>query len=284
MELTTFQTLAKPCADWVSEMTERKRGLVRCQVQYAMIRTVLADDEVLARQKLRQLLKEIEDVDIVGECSTAYETVELVKLVSPELLFLDICMPDMDGFDALNALSSNKHGALPQIVFVTANDQWAVRAFEFHALDYLLKPFTIERLSAAVQRARERLALKDAVGCGDLQNSGQGLYTTRMVFKSRGRVLFLSIEDIRWFEAEENYVRIHTAGESHLLRETIGHLESRLDPRSFIRIHRSSIVNLQYVKEVKREANGDASVVLTGGEKIALSRSYRSRIQRLVKV
>jgi two-component system LytT family response regulator len=109
---------------------------------------------VLARQKLRQLLKEIADVDIVGECSTARETVELVKLVSPELLFLDICMPDMDGFDALNALSSNKHDVLPQIVFVTANDQWAVRAFEFHALDYLLKPFTTERLTAAVQRAR----------------------------------------------------------------------------------------------------------------------------------
>jgi two-component system LytT family response regulator len=249
-----------------------------------MIRTVLADDEVLARQKLRQLLKEIGDVDIVGECSTARETVELVKLVSPELLFLDICMPDMDGFDALNALSSNKNGALPQIVFVTANDQWAVRAFEFHALDYLLKPFTIERLSAAVQRARERLASNDVAGGGDLLDSGQELYTTRMVFKSRGRVLFLSIEDIRWFEAEENYVRIHTASESHLLRETIGRLESRLDPRSFIRIHRSSIVNLQYVKEVKREANGDATVVLTGGEKIALSRSYRSRIQRLVKV
>ena len=109
---------------------------------------------MLARQKLRQLLKEIADVDIVGECSTARETVELVKLVSPELLFLDICMPDMDGFDALNALSSNKHDVLPQIVFVTANDQWAVRAFEFHALDYLLKPFTTERLTAAVQRAR----------------------------------------------------------------------------------------------------------------------------------
>jgi two-component system LytT family response regulator len=249
-----------------------------------MIRTVLADDEVLARQKLRQLLKEIEDVDIVGECSTACETVELVRLVSPELLFLDICMPDMDGFDVLNALSSNRHGTLPQIVFVTANDRWAVRAFEFHALDYLLKPFTTERLSATVQRARERLASNGVAGVADLLNSGQEHYTTRMVFKSRGRVLFLSIEDIRWFEAEENYVRIHTASESHLLRETIGRLESRLDPRSFIRIHRSSIVNLQYVKEVKREVNGDAAVVLTGGEKIALSRSYRSRIQRLVKI
>ena len=249
-----------------------------------MIRTVLADDEVLARQKLRQLLKEIEDVDIVGECTTARETVELVKLVSPELLFLDICMPDMDGFDALNAISSNKSRNLPQIVFVTANDRWAVRAFEVHALDYMLKPFTSERLSAAVQRARERLVSIKAFDSNDLQESNLERYTTRMVFKSRGRVLFLSIEDIRWVEAEENYVRIHTANESHLLREAIGHLESRLDPRAFIRIHRSSIVNLHYVKEVRHEANGDANVVLLSGEKIPLSRSYRSRIQRLVKV
>jgi len=248
-----------------------------------MIRTVLADDEVLARQKLRQLLKEVEDVDIVGECATARETVELVKLVSPELLFLDISMPDMDGFDALNAISSNKSRCLPQIVFVTANDRWAVRAFEVHALDYLLKPFTTERLSAAVQRARERLASIKTFGSSDLQESGHERYTTRMVFKSRGRVLFLSIEDIRWVEAEENYVRIHTANESHLLREAIGHLESRLDPRTFIRIHRSSIVNLQYVREVKRDPNGDATVVLIGGEKISLSRSYRSRFQRLGK-
>jgi two-component system, LytTR family, response regulator len=249
-----------------------------------MIRTVLADDEVLARQKLRQLLMNIEDVDIVGECATARETVELVRLVSPELLFLDICMPDMDGFDALNALSTNKRGGLPQIVFVTANDRWAVRAFEFHAIDYLLKPFTIDRLRAAVQRARERLTSSNPVDCGDLQNAEQEHYTTRMVFKSRGRVLFLSIDDIRWVAAEENYVRIHTANESHLLRETIGRLESRLDPRSFIRIHRSSIVNLQYVREVKHEANGDSNVVLMSGEKISLSRSYRSRIQRLIKV
>lgn len=249
-----------------------------------MIRTVLADDEALARQKLRQLLKEIEDVDIVGECATACETVELVRLVSPELLFLDISMPGMDGFDVINALSSDPAGRLPQIVFVTANDRWAVRAFEFHALDYLLKPFTIERLNSAVQRARERLASDKIAGHGAMQNLGQEQYTTRMVFKSRGRVLFLSIGDICWIEAEENYVRIHTANESHLLRETIGRLESRLDPRSFLRVHRSAIVNLQFVKEVKNEADGDANVVLISGEKIPLSRSYRSRIQKLVKI
>ena len=248
-----------------------------------MIRTVLADDEVLARQKLRQLLKGFEDVDVIGECATAGEAIELVKLASPELLFLDICMPDMDGFDAVNALSSNPNGRLPHIVFVTANERWAVRAFECRALDYLLKPFTVERLQAAVQRARDQLVSNKAVG-GSTRNSEREHYTTRMVFKSRGRILFLSVEDIRWIEAEENYVRIHTGDEAHLLRETISRLECRLDPRFFLRVHRSFIVNLHYVKEVKNETDGDANVVLMSGEKIPMSRSYRSRFHRLAKI
>ena len=248
-----------------------------------MIRTVLADDEVLARQKIRQLLKEISDVEIVGECATARETIDLVRLTYPDLLFLDVCMPDMDGFDAVSAFSSSPSGKLPHIVFVTANDKWAVRAFEFHALDYLLKPFTAERLQAAVQRARDRLVSNNNQVDGRMADRGSERYTTRMVFKSRGRILFLSVDDIRWIEAEENYVRLHASDQSHLLRETIGRLERRLDPQSFLRVHRSSIVNLHYVREVKNEADGDASVLLTGGERIAMSRSYRSRIQRLIK-
>jgi two-component system LytT family response regulator len=249
-----------------------------------MIRTVLADDEVLARQKLRQLLKEDLDVDIVGECGTASETVDLVRLTHPDLLFLDVCMPDMDGFDAVSVLSSTSAGKLPHIVFVTANDKWAVRAFECHALDYLLKPFTAERLQAAIQCVRDRIASNEKQ-VGDIKsNSASERYTTRMVFKSRGRILFLSVNDIRWIEAEENYVRLHTSDQSHLLRESISKLERRLDPQSFLRIHRSSIVNLHYVKEVKNEANGDASVMLINGETIAMSRSYRSRIQKLMEV
>src|ERR1700739_2969746 len=249
-----------------------------------MIRTVLADDEVLARQKLRQMLKGFEDVDVVGECASASEAIELVKLASPELLFLDICMPDMDGFDAVNAISSNPDVTLPYIVFVTANERWAVRAFEFRALDYLLKPFTVERLRAAVQRARDQLVSKKAVGSSSTLNSEREQYTTRMVFKSRGRILFLSVEDIRWIAAEENYVRIHTGGESHLLRETISRLECRLDPRFFLRVHRSYIVNLHCLKEVNKEADGDHNVVLMRGEKISMSRSYRPRFQSLVKI
>lgn len=247
-----------------------------------MIRTVLADDEVLSRQKLRELLKGIDGVEIVGESASASETIELVKLVAPDLLFLDICMPDMDGFDVVEALGPDPNGKRPQVIFVTANDRYAVRAFEIHAIDYLLKPFTVERLRTAVKRASERMSVKSPTD-GINENTEHRGYTKRMVFKSRGRILFLPVEEIRFISAEENYVRICTGNESHLLREAIGRLESRLDPLTFLRVHRSFIVNLHYVKEVRNEADGDATVVLVGGEEIAMSRTYRSKIQKLIK-
>ncbi|HEY1576349.1 MAG TPA: LytTR family DNA-binding domain-containing protein [Terracidiphilus sp.] len=250
-----------------------------------MIRTVLADDEVLARQKLRLLLKEKEDVEIVGECATAAETIELVKLTKPDMLFLDIRMSDLDGFDVINALSSDDEFALPYIIFVTANDKFAVRAFEIQAVDYLLKPFAPERLYAAIDRVRERLNSSGEVQePSEKKAQQQDRYSNRMVFKSRGRILFLSIDEIRWIEAQENYVRICTGKDSHLLRETIGSLESRLDPKSFLRVHRSAIVNLQHVKEVKNEPDGDALIVLKSGEQVPMSRTYRSRIQKLLGV
>jgi two-component system, LytTR family, response regulator len=248
-----------------------------------MIRTVLADDEVLARQKLRQLLREDQDIEIVGECATASETIQLVSAASPELLFLDIRMPDMDGFDVVGALSTRQDLSMPQIIFTTAYDQYAVRAFEIHAIDYLLKPFTSERLRSAVEHARERMAGSEQSNGVDPAYSKNGnTYTTRIVFKSRGRILFLPVSEIRWIGAEENYVRICTGAESHLLRETMAHLERRLDPHVFLRVHRSSIVNLQHVKEVRSESDGEATVVLVSGEKVAMSRGYRSRIQSLI--
>ena len=249
-----------------------------------MIRSVLADDEVLARQKLRQLLKEIDDIEIVGECATASETIELVRLTEPELIFLDIRMSDMNGFDVLERLSTDPNRPLPHVIFVTANDRYAVRAFEIHAIDYLLKPFTPVRLQAAVQRVRERLATGESGQNGTAKKQQPEPYTTRMVFKSRGRILFLSVDDIRWIEAQENYVRICTGKDSHLLRETIGSLENRLDPNAFLRVHRSAIVNLHHVKEVKNESDGDATVVLKSGERVPMSRSYRSKIQKLLKL
>jgi two-component system LytT family response regulator len=191
-------------------------------------------------------------------------------------------MPDMDGFDVIGALSACQPTPLPHIIFTTAADQYAVRAFEIHAVDYLLKPFTQERLRSAVQRVRERIRSKFATSDDLTSEPTLESYASRIVFKSRGRILFLSVDDIRWIAAEENYVRICTVGESHLLRETMTSLESRLNPEMFLRVHRSAIVNLQYVREVKNESDGDATVILTSGEKIALSRSYRSSINRLL--
>ncbi len=248
-----------------------------------MIHTVLADDEVLARQKLRQLLRDEPDVDIVGEGASASETIELVRAAGPDLLFLDIRMPGMDGFDVVGALSSITDKPLPRIVFTTAYDQYAVRAFEIHAVDYLLKPFTTERLRTAVQRVRDQFsAPEQTTGQSNGKSRHESPYTTRIVFKSRGRILFLPVADIRWIGAEENYVRICTEKETHLLRETMAHLEVRLDPQVFLRVHRSSIVNLHYVKEVRTEPTGDFSVLLVNGQKVPMSRSYRSRVSELL--
>ena len=241
-----------------------------------MIQAVLADDEVLARQKLRQLLRDEPDIEIVGECSSAHETVELIRLTRPALLFLDIRMPDMDGFDVVGAIQSEEI-PMPAVVFTTAYDQYALRAFEVHAVDYLLKPFTAVRLSSAIQRVRERLSGADSA----MRGGGKGRdseYTNRIVFKSRGRILFLPVSEIRWIGAEENYVRLCTERETHLLRETVAHLEERLDPQQFMRVHRSFIVNLHYVKEVRTEHDGESSVMMLDGQKIAMSRSYKSRI------
>ena len=244
-----------------------------------MIPTVLADDEVLARQKLRQLLRDEPEIDVVGEGMTATETIDLVRVTKPQLLFLDIQMPGMDGFDLAAELCSNKTVPPPHIIFTTAHDQYALRAFEIHAVDYLLKPFTRERLSSAVERARKEILLASQT----VENNGTAAkngshYTNRIVFKSRGRIVFLPVSDIRWIGAEENYVRISTQGETHLLRETMAHLEEKLNPEMFLRIHRSSIVNLQHVKEVRTETDGEYAVVLVNGEKLAMSRGYRSRI------
>ena len=248
-----------------------------------MIHTVLADDEVLARQKLRQLLRDEPEIDVVGEGMTAAETIDLVRATKPQLLFLDIQMPGMDGFDIATELCSGKTVPTPHIIFTTAHDQYALRAFEIHAVDYLLKPFTRERLSSAVEHARREILLADQQPAtnGTAGRSGSR-YTTRIVFKSRGRILFLSVSDIRWIGAEENYVRICTEGETHLLRETMSRLEERLDPQMFLRVHRSAIVNLQYLKEVRTEPNGEFTVVMVNGQKVAMSRSYHARISELL--
>ncbi|HKR26053.1 MAG TPA: LytTR family DNA-binding domain-containing protein [Acidobacteriaceae bacterium] len=258
------------------------------------MRAVLADGELPARQRLREVLHEIGDVEVLGECASVHETIQLAKLTDPDLLFLDICMRDRDGVGMLDAVSAIPRVKRPQLVFVTASDRFAVRAFEIHAADYVLKPYTVERLRAAVRRVRERQA------SGSRENGGRALngarsasrgigqkptekYASRLVFKSRGRIVFVPINEIRWIAAEENYVRICTASETHLLRETMGRLEDRLDPRLFLRVHRSAMVNLQCVREVKDEPDGETAVVLKSGERIPMSRSYRTRLRQSLK-
>jgi two-component system LytT family response regulator len=245
-----------------------------------MIQAVVADDELLARQKLRQLLRDEPEVDVIGESATAAETIELVRVAQPDLLFLDIRMPGMDGFDVIGALSSEPGVTMPRIIFTTAYDSYALRAFEIHAVDYLLKPFTFERLHSAVENARHQLlGARQTQEREDEVKPNGDRYTQRIVFKSRGRILFLAVSEIRWIGAEENYVRICTQSETHLLRETMSRLEERLDPQMFLRVHRSSIVNLQFVKEVRTDADGECMVILVNGQKVAMSRSYRARIQ-----
>jgi len=243
-----------------------------------MIQAVLADDEVLARQKLRQLLRSDSELTIVGECSTAGETIEVVRATKPDLLFLDIQMPGMDGFDIISAISSDEGLPTPCVIFTTAFDQYALKAFDIHAVDYLLKPFTGERLASSVDRARKQILLNRQPIKNDAVGATKNPYVNRLVFKSRGRIIFLPVSDIRHISAEENYVRICAQSETHLLRETMAHLEERLDPEIFLRVHRSSIVNLQHVKEVRTEPDGEYAVVLVNGEKLTMSRSYRSRI------
>jgi two-component system, LytTR family, response regulator len=246
-----------------------------------VIQTVIADDEALARQKLRVLLRQEPDIQIVGEAALPSEIVALVQSKKPDLLFLDICMPSKNGLDVIAELSNDKSVSLPHIIVTTAHGEHAVRAFEMRAADYVLKPYTAERLHSALLYARDRIASGDARGIHG-RSSALPAPPARIVFKSRGRILFLPVTEIRWIAAEENYVRICTANESHLLRETMAGMESKLDSQMFMRVHRSAIVNLKYVKEVRRENSGDFSVLLSNGQKVAMSRSHHSNIDSLI--
>ncbi len=245
------------------------------------LQVVIADDEVLARQKLLQLLRDEPDIEVVGEGANAAETIDLVQLTQPDVLLLDIRMPGMDGFDVISALSCSSPSDLPAIIFTTAHDQYALKAFEVHAVDYLLKPFTRERLRIALQHAREQRERRRPNGA--VRSQEKKGYNDRLVFRSNGRILFLPIADIRWIGAEENYVRICTGKESHMLRNTMANFETKLDPDVFLRIHRSAIVNLQHVKEFRTDGNeGECFVTMSDGHKLPVSRGYRSRITSLI--
>ena len=249
------------------------------------IRALVVDDEPVARDRLVRLLEQQGDIDLVGQCSNGLETVAAIEQLSPDLVFLDVQMPEMDGFEVVRALEA---GRVPAVVFVTAYDEYAVRAFEVHALDYLLKPFSSVRFRATLAHARDQL---DRHRAGDLgrrllelapalwEKSGAPKTADRLLVRSTGRVHFVRTSEIDWCEAAGNYVRLHVGEESHLFRETMNGLESKLDPQHFVRIHRKTIVNVERIEELRSSLAGECTVYLRNGAKLTLSRGYREGFQ-----
>lgn len=249
------------------------------------IRLLIVDDEPLARQKIRTLLAADPEMEIVGECANGVEAVAAVQSLRPDLMLLDVQMPQVDGFAVLDALKSDY---LPLVIFVTAFDHYAIQAFEVHALDYLLKPFDRERFEAAIEHAKTyiRGTRDDHLDRRILsllkQIEADSKHLERLVVKSGGRVFFLLTGEIDWIEAEGNYVKVHTGGKSHLLRESISGLEAQLDPKEFIRIHRSTIVNLRRIRELQPWSHGEYHVILHNGTELTLSRNYRDNLQNVI--
>ena len=248
------------------------------------IRTLIVDDEPLARMRIRDLLKHESAVEIIGESGNGLEAVSAIQDQSPDLVFLDVQMPEMDGFEVLKTVGARR---MPQVIFVTAYDQYALRAFEVHALDYLLKPFDRPRFQKALDRAKEYIHLKKNGGFNDrlrelLQEiKSESKYVDRFIIKSEGRIFFLKSSEIDWIEAAGNYVTIHAGNEAFTQRETMSGLEKRLDPKKFMRIHRSKIVNIDRIKEMKPWFRGEYVIVLKDNTELTLSRKYREKLKSL---
>jgi len=246
------------------------------------IRTMVVDDEPVARERIVSLLQQEQDIEVVGECADGHQAVNAIQAYHPDLVFLDVQMPAVDGFGVIQQVGADR---MPPVVFVTAYDEYALRAFEVHAIDYLLKPFGRDRFQQTLQHAREHLERRRAGDLGkrllalvqDLKPEPQKL--DRLVVKSGGRVFFLRTDEIDWIEAAGNYVRLHLAEDSHLFRETMNNMESRLDANHFVRIHRSRIVNTDRIKELQPWFNGEYVVVLQNGARLTLSRGYREKLQ-----
>jgi two-component system, LytTR family, response regulator len=248
--------------------------------------TLIVDDEPLARERLLGLLSNENDIEVLGQCRDGEEAVSAIHERHPDLVLLDVEMPRMDGFEVIDTIGPER---MPMVIFVTAYDQHAIKAFQVRALDYLLKPFDRDRFSDALQRARTQI---ESQTNGDLGKRLLALMkdlrrdqpkTDRLVVKSGGRLFFLRADEIDWIEAAGNYVRLHVGNQSHLLRETMNAIEARLDPERFFRIHRCRIVNVERIQEMQPWLNGEYSVVLRTGVRLTLSRGYREKLQDTLK-
>jgi two-component system LytT family response regulator len=243
------------------------------------IRALVIDDEPFARERLRQLLEGDPDIEIIGECGDGLTAVEMINERAPDLLFLDIRMPELDGFEVLERVNR-----MPVVIFLTAYDKYAIRAFEACALDYLLKPCEEERFAKAVARAKAHI-YPSATGSpfALLANfKSEAKYLERIVVKSGGRVYFFRTEEVDWIEAHGNYVRIYFGSAAHLLRESLSAIEQQLDPRRFVRIHRSTIVNVERIKELHPMFHGQYTIVLHDGAELTLSRRCRHKLEAVI--
>jgi two-component system LytT family response regulator len=251
------------------------------------IRALIVDDEPLARRRIKSLLAHDSSVDVIGECSDGYKAVRSINELTPDLVFLDVQMPAMDGFEVIKTIGAER---MPTVIFVTAYDQYALKAFEVNALDYLLKPFDRSRFQKTLERAK---AMIRGLHHGKVNTQLLSLLGVlrreqeipdRFVIKSAGRVVFLRIEEIDWLRTVGNYVRLQVGRDAHLMRETMNGMEAKLSPDKFMRIHRSTIVNLDRVKEVQPWAKGEYVVIMRDGTRLIMSRRYRERLnERLNK-
>ena len=249
------------------------------------IRTVIVDDEDLARERMQTLLEQQPDIEIVGLCADGTSAIETIDREHPDLVFLDVQMPGMDGFEVVENIDPEQ---APAIVFVTAYDGHALRAFEINALDFLLKPFDQARFEKALERARSQLS-RDRNSAIDarLVSLLEGLheerkYPERLIVKSGGRVFFVRTDEIDWVEASGNYVKIHAKGEAHLIRESMKNMEAKLDSKTFVRIHRSAIVNIDCIKELEPWFHGEYVVIMRDGTRLTASRVFSERLSTAI--
>ena len=252
----------------------------------ATIRTLIIDDVPLARDRIKRCLASDPEIEIVGECDNGGKAVTDIRSLAPDLIFLDVQMPALDGFGVLEALREER---VPGVIFVTAYNEYAIQAFEVNALDYLLKPVDCERLNKAVERAKSRLAQLNRNDDFDsrvramLEDIKSGSkFLKRLTIKLTGRTILLPTDEIDWIETHGNYVKVYAGRESHLIRGTMQSLETKLNPEKFVRVHRSVMVNVEKIKEIYPRSNGDQDLVLHNGQQLMLSRNYRDRFFTLL--
>ena len=243
------------------------------------MRTVIVDDEAPARRRIRRLLAAEPGLAVVGECGDGESALALIARERPDLVFLDVQMPERDGFEVVKAIPA---ADLPAILFVTAHDRYALRAFDVHAVDFLLKPFSADRFRTAVARARERIARRLAdPGLASLAGAlrEQPAYLTRLPVRTGGRTVFVDLAAVDWMDAADNYVRLHVKQREYLVRDTLASLEAQIDPGRFVRVHRSAIVQIDRVAEIRPQSHGDAVLRLDEGTRVPVSRTWRERVQ-----